>query len=154
MTGAPGWRTSSSMVCLEVSPPPVAVTVTRAMPSASATLRRKVAMSSPGEALTGRSTSSSGPSTRGRVASTMSGFFTVTVRSAAPNAPSWPATTITRTSPTYWGIGTWCVAVLPAASSNGPSKSTIGLKRFACGRLPLSPSPSPPMVNMPSSTPP
>ena len=48
---------------------------------------------------TGTDNSSLGPSTRGSVASMLSGWRTATVLAAEPYAPRSPATTITRTAP-------------------------------------------------------
>ena len=51
--------------------------------------------------VTGKFTSSPGPTTLGNVANAINGIRTGTVFSVFPKAPSLPAITITRTEPTY-----------------------------------------------------
>ena len=97
---------------------------------------------------TGSATLSSGPSTRGSVASSISGRRTKAACSAAPKAPSRPATTITRTAPTYCGIATSWVPVAFAARRKGPRKRTIGGKRFARRPLAETPASSPPIASI------
>ena len=97
---------------------------------------------------TGSATLSSGPRTRGSVASSISGRRTKAAFSAAPKAASRPATTITRTAPTYCGISTLCVPVARAASRNGPRNRTIGGKRLARRPLAWTAASSPPIASM------
>ncbi len=95
---------------------------------------------------TGSHTSSSGPSTLGRVESVIRSLFTATVFSALPYAPSPPATTITRTDPTYWGRRRVCVLASPPFKAKGPINWTMGLKRFTLSFDGFKAS-SPPMPN-------
>ena len=57
--------------------------------------------------------------TRGRVGRIIRSWRTGTDFSATPKAPSWPATTMTRTAPTYCGILNLCSAVLPRVQGKG-----------------------------------
>ena len=97
---------------------------------------------------TGSATLSSGPSTRGRVARSISGRRTKADFSAAPKAPSRPATTITRTAPTYCGISILCVPVAFAARRKGPRKRTMGGKRLARRPLAETAASSPPIASI------
>ena len=97
---------------------------------------------------TGKATLSSGPRTRGSVARSISGRRTKADFSTAPKAPSRPATTITRTAPTYCGISILCVPVALAARRKGPRKRTMGGKRLARRPLAETAASSPPTASI------
>src|SRR5689334_1637602 len=103
---------------------------------------------------TGSENCSAGPITRGSVGRIISGARTNTDLSVEPYALPSPATTITRTAPTYCGRSTECAAFSPALREKGPRNFTTGGKRD----LPSSgfdgPASEPPSASRRSSWPP